>query len=296
MKVLRLRWLSTTILLIAVLFGVRADADALPALKFQQIDAVDGTPLNVVEAGNPDAPALLLLHGFSQSYLSFHEQLHDVELAKRFRIIAFDLRGHGGSGKPWTKEAYAGYRPWATDIRRIVETLSLEKPLLVGWSFGGYVAIDYVREYGAESVSALILTGSHGGLLPRADGPRVTFAGDLESAINNAKEFMRLMTAKPVSSEAFDRGVYSHLMMPAYVRNAMADKRLDNTDLLSSLPVRTMVFLGAQDASLPPQRIRDALTKNPNIKVKVLEGVGHSAFIEDPQLFNHELIHFAEGR
>lgn len=273
----------------------QASAADLGSLRFHEISAVDGTPLNVVETGNPDAPVLLLIHGFSQSYLSFYAQLHDPDLNSRFRMIAFDLRGHGGSGKPWTREAYAGHRPWANDVQRVIESLKLDKPVIVGWSFGGYVAMDYIREYGASAVKALVLTGSHGGLIARSDGPRVRYEGDLDASIRNAHNFMKVMSAKPVSDDAFDRGTYAHVMMPAYVRNAMVDKRLDNTDMLSSLSVSTLVLLGEKDASLPVVHTRDMLEVNRHIKIKALAGVGHSAFIEDAIVFNHELAQFVLG-
>lgn len=280
---------------VALLFGGVALQVALAdpqSLRFHEVNAADGTPLNVVETGNVDAPALLLLHGFSQSYLSFHLQLHDPELTERFRVVAFDLRGHGGSGKPWLREAYAGHRPWADDVHRVIETLKLDKPVIVGWSFGGYVAMDYIREYGAGSIAALVLTGSHAGLIARSDGPRTRYVGDLDMAIRNAREFMQLMSAKPVSDDMLDRGTYAHVMMPAYVRNAMIDKRLDNTDMLTSLSVRTLVILGDQDASLPATPIQGILEVNRNITIKTLSGVGHSAFIEDAVSFNRELAQF----
>lgn len=263
--------------------------------RFHEISAADGIPLNVVETGNPDGPVLLLIHGFSQSYMSFHAQLHDPGLNTQFRLIALDLRGHGGSGKPWVREAYEGHRPWATDIRQVVEFLKLDKPVIVGWSFGGYVAMDYVREYGASAVAGLVLTGSHGGLIARRDGPRAKHEGDLDASIRNAREFMKLMSAKPVSDDTFDRGTYAHVMMPAYVRNAMAEKRLDNTDMLESLSVRTLVFLGDQDTSLPTKQTRELLEVNRHITVKILSGIGHSAFIEDPVTFNRELAQFVLG-
>ena len=280
---------------VALLFGGVALQVALAdpqSLRFHEVNAADGTPLNVVETGNVDAPALLLLHGFSQSYLSFYLQLNDSELTQRFRVVAFDLRGHGGSGKPWLREAYAGHRPWADDVHRVIETLKLDKPVIVGWSFGGYVAMDYIREYGASSITALALTGSHAGLIARADGPRPRYEGDLDVAIRNAREFMQLMSAKPVSDDMRDRGTYAHVMMPAYVRNAMIDKRLDNTDMLTTLPVRTLVILGDQDASLPVIATTKILEANRNITVKTLSGVGHSAFIEDAASFNRELAQF----
>ncbi len=275
--------------------ALRVSAAELGALRFHEISAADGTPLNVVETGNPDAPVLLLIHGFSQSYMSFHAQLRDPGLNTKFRLIALDLRGHGGSGKPWVRDAYAGHRPWANDIRQVVEFLKLDKPVIVGWSFGGYVALDYVREYGASAVAGLVLTGSHGGLIARRDGPRARYEGDLDASIRNAREFMKLMSAKPVSDETFDRGTYAHVMMPAYVRNAMAEKRLDNTDMLESLSVRTLVFLGDQDASLPAEHTRELLEVNRHITTKILPGVGHSAFIEDAVTFNRELAQFVLG-
>lgn len=282
-------------LLLAMALFASARATQATALRFHEIAGGDGTPINVVETGNALGPALVLLHGFSQSYLSFGLQLHDPELKKRFRLVAIDLRGHGGSGKPWAREAYAGHKPWAQDIRQVVETLKLDRPIIVGWSFGGYVAMDYVREYGADAVESLVLTGSHGGLIRRADGPRDHYEGDLDAAIENARQFMHLMTVKPVSKEAFDRGVFSTLMMPAYVRNAMVDKRLDNTDMLSTLAVRTLVILGEKDTNLPAEKIRDVLSENSNIMVRILPAVGHSAFMEAPETFGRELMKFSTG-
>ena len=285
-------WLAGCLLLA---LGLESSAHAADgqALRFHEIAGGDGTPLNVVETGNATGPAVVLLHGFSQSYLSFALQLHDPELNKRFRLIAIDLRGHGGSGKPWAREAYAGHKPWAQDLRQVVDALKLDRPIIVGWSFGGYVAMDYVREYGAGAVEGLVLTGSHGGLIRRVDGPPNHYDGDLDAAIENARHFMQLMTVKPVSNDAFDRGVFSTLMMPAYVRNAMVQKRLDNTDMLATLAVRTLVILGEKDGSLPAEKIRDVLSENPNISVRILPAVGHSAFMEAPEIFDRELLKFA---
>ena len=55
-------------------------------------------PLSVVQTGNGNGSDILFIHGFSQSYLSWQMQL-DSDLAKDFHLTAFDLRGHGASGK-----------------------------------------------------------------------------------------------------------------------------------------------------------------------------------------------------
>jgi pimeloyl-ACP methyl ester carboxylesterase len=96
-----------------------------------------------------------------------------------------------------------------------------------------------------------------------------------------------------VSQEAVDRGTYTNVMMPAYVRNAMPGKRLDNTDMLPTLAVPTLVILGDRDGSLPAEAVRKSLAVNSRIETLILPGVGHSAFLEDPATFDRELLRFA---
>lgn len=287
--------LLSVLALVMLCAAVPLRAQSPSEFTFREVSSFDGVPLNVVETGNPQGKPIVFLHGFSQSYLSFLAQLQDPELKSRFRLIALDLRGHGASGKPWVREAYAGHQPWARDVRAVVDALQLSAPLIVGWSFGGFVAMDYVREYGPQSVAALLLTGSHGGLLPRPTGVPAVYVGDLDAAIRNAQQFMRLMSVKPVSAADIQRGEFSHVMMPAYVRNAMSAKRLDNADLLAGLQVRTLILLGEKDGSLPAAQIRDALRVNPRIEVQILEGVGHSAFLEETSRFNRELVGLADS-
>lgn len=299
MKTLRISQfvLSPFVLLLWLMIGAALPlhAESAGELKFREVASFDGVPLNVVETGNPQGEPIVFLHGFSQSYLSFLAQLQDPQLRSRYRLVALDLRGHGASGKPWLREAYAGHLPWARDVRAVVDALQLSAPVIVGWSFGGFVAMDYVREYGADSVTALLLTGSHGGLLPRPMGTPPVYVGDLDAAIRNAQQFMRLMSVRPVPAVDIQRGEFSHVMMPAYVRNAMSAKRLDNADLLATHAVRTLILLGEKDGSLPAAQIRDALRVNARIEVQILEGVGHSAFLEEPARFNRALAALADS-
>ena len=64
----------------------------------------DGVPLAVYEAGDPAGPEILFIHGFSQSALSWQRQMTSATLA-RFRLIAWDLRGHARRNHPFTDRA-----------------------------------------------------------------------------------------------------------------------------------------------------------------------------------------------
>ena len=72
----------------------------------RQIFGGGGLKLHAREWGNPGGPALLFIHGWSQSDLCWLNQVRG-DLAGTFRIVTFDLRGHGLSEKPSGPEQYA---------------------------------------------------------------------------------------------------------------------------------------------------------------------------------------------
>src|SRR2546423_3056223 len=110
-----------------------------------------GLHLHVQEWGDPQGPALLLIHGWSQSKLCWRRQV-ESGLAETFRIVTFDNRGHGMSDRPLTPEHYADGQLWADDVAAIIEQTELKRPILVAWSYGGFVVADYVRAYGEAGV------------------------------------------------------------------------------------------------------------------------------------------------
>jgi len=83
-----------------------------------QILGGGGLKLHAREWGNPGGPALLLIHGWSQSDLCWLNQVRG-DLASTFRIVTFDLRGHGLSDKPTQPEHYADGKLWADDVLRL---------------------------------------------------------------------------------------------------------------------------------------------------------------------------------
>ena len=111
------------------------------------IDSPDGVTLSVQEWGNPAGPAILFIHGISQCHLSWRKQ-YESDLATQFRLVTFDLRGHGDSSKPLDAPSYQENPRWAHDLNAIMDTLNLDRPVLVGWSYAGRVICDYLLTYG----------------------------------------------------------------------------------------------------------------------------------------------------
>ena len=101
-------------------------ATAASGLRFQVIEGSGGVPLNVVTAGDKSKPPILLVHGIGQSYVSWENQLKPP-VTDQFYVVAFDLRGHGNSGKPWGKENYADYRKYAEDVQAVIKGTGIDR-------------------------------------------------------------------------------------------------------------------------------------------------------------------------
>jgi pimeloyl-ACP methyl ester carboxylesterase len=114
-------------------FGDNAVSGAAPAPVLERVTAADGVSLSVGEWGNPAGREILFIHGQAQSIVSFKRQT-DGALARDFRLVAYDLRGHGLSDKPDDPACYQDGRRWADDVHAVIVAKRLRRPVLVGWS------------------------------------------------------------------------------------------------------------------------------------------------------------------
>ena len=268
------------------------------------VEGAGGVPLVVQQWGNPDGIPVLMLHGFSFGAVVFKNQIGPI--AEELRFIAPDLRGHGLSAKPWAPEAYAGTKVWAEDIAAIVAAFELDRPIIVGWSFGGYVAMNYLRHCGAECASGLVLVGSLAGLVPRppppdpADSGMPPIKGD--SRVDNyhqlfdaAEWLARVMTYQAPSDQDMFQKQLTVVMMPPYVRRSMAGLALDNKDMPTKMDLPMLFIHGKKNGSVPESSVLAAVAALPDADSIAIPEVGHSPFAEAPELFNAALLNFAQS-
>lgn len=123
--------------------------------------AVAGTTINTLIGGS--GPPVLLLHGFPQTHVIWHKIASD--LARRFTVVATDLRGYGDSGKPASDAEHLAYskRQMAIDQVEVMTTLGFDRFALVGHDRGGRVghrlALDH-RER-VEKLAVLDIVPTH---------------------------------------------------------------------------------------------------------------------------------------
>ena len=273
-------------------------------IRVREIVAPDGVRLHVREAGPETAPAILFIHGWSQSWLSWLGQF-ESDLAERFRLVAFDLRGHGMSDEPREPEAYTEARRWADDVDTLITELSLDRPILVGWSFGGYVTCDYIRAHGQEAVAGLNLVdwAVMIGDTPKeraltGDGFNDYFEGsisdDLPTSIEAMIGFVDECYEKPISKADRDLVLAFNILVSPFVRKWVATRgALDNSDLLRSVTLPVLVSQGEVDTITRRAAAAHIVSCCPNSRESVYDGVGHMPFLEEAARFNRELGEFA---
>jgi non-heme chloroperoxidase len=300
---------SKAALLIGLLvYGGAVSAAKSELLRYQTIVAPDGVPLNVVEAGSPDAPGILLIHGVGQSTASWDRQLHS-DLAASFHLVAFDLRGHGGSGKPWLATSYKQACIWADDVAAVMAATALTRPTMVVWSYGGTIGMDYVRCRGISNLSGIVFAAARSGLYPNSElNPRIPAASeklkspDLAMNIQGAAEFTSFLTAGRLPPEVEISVTATNLMYPPYARQANDGPKIlpdgsiykGNEDQIPSLTLPLFFALGEKDAFSSARAAELSIkSKFPKADIKTYQGVGHWLFFEAAEAFNRDLREFA---
>ncbi len=260
-----------------------------------------GLRLHVREWGDPQGPPIVFVHGWSQSQLCWSRQTAGP-LADHFRIVTFDLRGHGMSEKPPEAEHYVDAGLWAEDLNAVIEVLELDRPVLVAWSYGGYVVTDYLRAYGQDAIAAVDLVGGAVLRTPTFDhiGPGLlenagdACGPDLPTSIAAIQRFLRACTAKPLSAEDWSAALAWNMVVPPEIRGALFAREIDADDVLSGLSVPVLVTHGRADAIVLPSMGEHVLEVCPTARASWYDDVGHLPFLEDPARFDRELREFAD--
>ena len=276
-------------------------------MQVHAVPGAAGTRLHVVEAGNAAGPPILFIHGWSQSHACWLRQLNAPELQTRFRLIAMDLRGHGDSEKPLV--GYDDSALWAADVEAVIETLGAQRPVLVGWSFAGYVICDYLRHCGQERIRGINFAGAatdrgikvdyeRGGsgwddVWPddESAAPHVFSEGAEEAAVA-MRRFVRNCVHVPLRFHDELAFLGLNLMTPPRVRKALFDRKIGNDDVLAGITVPVLVTHGERDIIVHPDSGRHIAGLVPGARTSFYPDAGHAVFYDAAERFNRELTEF----
>ena len=283
--------------------ALNAADPAPPAVTSTTIAGGGGLRLTVYEGGNATAPSIVFIHGFTGSYLSWEPQLSGP-LATDFRLVAYDFRGHGASEKPLEAAKYTDGTLWADDLNAVIQAKHLDRPVLVGWSYGGLVISDYLRRYGEGAIGGVVFLGAitKNGTAEAAgyltDDVLALFgdvlSADVQKSIDGTRALTR-MFANPLRGIPWERSYGSAMMVPPAVRAAMFDRVIDNDDVLAGIRMPTLVIHGAADRIVRVSSATHIAATVPGAKLLVYDGVGHAVQLDAPQRLDRDLAEFVRA-
>jgi pimeloyl-ACP methyl ester carboxylesterase len=259
-----------------------------PAISLGEVTLANGVRLQYRRQGPEIGPALILLHGYSDSSLSFGRIM--PLLPSEQRVIAVDLRGHGDSDKPAD-----GYRmsDLADDVIGMMDRLHVASAIVVGHSMGSFVAQALV-ERAPRRVSGLVLVGSAASAVNDVVTVLQLAVESLTDPID--AEFVRgfqfATVAQPVPEAFMDAAIVNSRRMPAAVWKKVLTGLVQFQPKLPRSSVRALVLGGTRDSVFSVGEQVTLARQYPFAQLRLIENVGHSLHWEQPEVFVRELMRF----
>ena len=230
-------------------------------------------------------PCVVLLHAGTGSIRAWRHQVPAFAGAG-LRVIAYDRCGHGRSEG-------AGSGIAAQDLLALVDALALTKVFLVGTAAGAIVALDFALSHPAR-VTKLVLANTHAGVQDEeyvALQKRLRPAPQFDALPPEVKEL------GPSYRAANAEGVKQWIALEheARQKGTVTLPKTTNRITLESLgkiSMPTLLLTGDADLYMPPSVLRLLASKIPAATTQVVPECGHSAFWEQPEIFNRTVLTF----
>lgn len=258
------------------------------------LSVADGIKIFYIDAGKRDGTPMVFVHGWTANLYRWAYQF--MEFGKEYRIIAFDLRGHGRSTKTLRG---LDIKTAAEDLKKLVDHLKLDKFILFGHSMGGMIALFFAIRY-PDMVQKLIICSS---------AARPTLMKGM-SILQDLFQFftlalIHLLIGYPfrvwLSVRSFNDSpettpeAHFHDWRPP---NLVAVKYLINVTRVNLIPylyritAPTLFIFGKRDTTIRP-RLRATVGGVPNHKIVFIDAK-HDVMIEAREEFNKVVREFIE--
>ena len=267
-----------------------------PSVEERRVPGAGGVNIFVREGGNAGGPPILFVHGFLFSSDVFARQF-EGPLAEHFRLVAIDVRGHGRSDKPTEESAYTDPEILAEDVASVVTALGLDRPVVVGWSMGSRVALNYGWYHGFDRIAALNLVSASVLWAPTGEETPPTLRdlqSDDEAKRDRAtREFIVMCSAGgSVDPELLAAFTETAMTVPVGARRGIRKWPFPYADALPDLETPLLVTHGGSDPLLPESISSELASLTRAGRLSVIGG-GHLPFLQDVTTFDRDLAAFA---
>ena len=238
---------------------------------------------------------IIFVHGAGGSHDNWHPQVK--HFSGRFRVVTYDVRGHGKSGGSDRKYSCALF---ADDLHELLSALEIERPIVCGLSLGGMIAQQYAVKY-QSNLAGLVLADT-------AVAIALTLSDKLQKWMFPAslvKWYIRRKTP-----EDYARWSFKYFDMKDDVREYLIQEqlRMDQTEFLklmdaiygfklldlASIKVPTLVVLGENERKAVFPHADKMIELIEDSKKVIIPDAGHAPNLENPDEFNRVFDEFLE--
>ena len=256
---------------------------------------VNGLRTHYLDWGNPGAPPVVCVHGYTSSAQAFNA------LARRFRdrchFVAIDVRGHGESA--WSPAGAYQYRDQVGDLAAVVDKLGLTRFTLIGTSMGGIIAMAYAGEH-PERLTQLVIndigpdveTGSQ--RITQMVGSRPDEFATLDDAMAYRRQMSPIVAGRSLDDQRElalgvlrqqAGGRWSWKMDPAYIQQRVKIGPPERPALwpaLRRVACPTLVVWGSDSDVLSEAQARRMTETLSDGELVTVPGVGHAPTLVEP--------------
>jgi pimeloyl-ACP methyl ester carboxylesterase len=234
-----------------------------------------------------EGPPLLLTHGYSSTSAMWQGQI--AALSERYKLVLWDMRGHGQSDYPDDAAAYSEALTVA-DMAALLDQVGANSAVVGGLSLGGYMSLAFYRAH-KQRVSALLIIDTGPGF--RKDDARAAWN---KRALDTGERFERegLAVLQTLSRE---RSTVSHRDASGLAhaaRGMLTQRDAAVIEMLPTIEVPSLIVVGADDT--PFLAASDYMAaKIPGAKKIVIPAAGHAVNIDQPQPFLDAVLPFLDA-
>jgi len=259
--------------------------------------------LSAIDSGGEGQP-IVLIHGNSSSKEVFDRQFADP-LLTNFRLIAFDLPGHGASQNASNPAGTYNFAGYAEAAEQALRAFDLRRPVVFGWSLGGHIALEMV---GRNTELAGVMISGTPPISPNLESLMAGFNIDPNAEnLTGKRDFTEAdAIAYATHTSATADGLDPHLLAMCRRTDGLARELMfgsvtrglffDEREIVASMRMPLAIVNGAGDPFIRADYF-DTLSCNSLWRGKIvrIEDAGHAPFRQQPSEFNRLLKEFAES-
>ena len=258
---------------------------------------VNNLTVSYSDHGPDDAPVIIFIHGFPFNKSMWNGQIE--ALKDNFRVIAYDIRGHGNSD-PGIDDF--SIELFVIDLLRLMEKLKLEKSILCGLSLGGYIALNTVLKY-PDRFDGLILNDTQ----CIADTPEIKetrctaiirikekgveqYADEIIKKLFASESFIK---KRNMIAEVKEMIINTPKLTLSNTLHALAERK-ETCTRLPEIKIPVLIMVGKEDKITPIAAAQQMHELIKDSHLQIIPHAGHVTNLENPTTFNSQLVNFLD--